>query len=411
MTTVVATIDRPVVRQRSRAFTWLWLAFGSGSLADGIYQVALPIAALRAGGGAGTVALVMMASRAPWLLVSLHAGVLVDRVDRRTLLLAVSGGRFALLASTAGLITAGWGGAPLLVAVAFLMGAGETVFDTALHSTTPRVIAPEDLEKANGRLQATETIAAQFFGPSVGGVIVGIAVGAAFGATGVLFLAALLALRGLRVPAVARPERAERVGAAAWTGLKALCKNRTLLTYSLGGCAVNCGFAAYYAALPVVALGAGPLHVTAGGYGLMLAAAGIGGLATSLSAPSLIRRAGARGSIAVAAVLLAAGLAVPGLLPKTPIVVIGLMATGAVVLISVVTVSYRQRAVPDHMLGRVTAAYRMFTFGGLPLGSALAGVVGTVAGSSLVFPIAGALVIVAGVAMTLVSPKLEEQLA
>jgi MFS family permease len=393
-------------RARGRPFAWLWASFGASCLADGIYQVALPVTAVHFGAGPGTVALVLMASRAPWLIVSLPAGVLVDRVGRRLLLLAVSGARFSLLAGVTVLLTADVGSNWLLVALAFLMGTAETVFDTALHSTTPRVVHTGDMEKANSRLQATETVASQFAGPSVGGAIVGLAVAVAFGATAVLCLATVVAVSGLRIrPATAAGPAWERVGPAVRSGLTALWRDKTLLTYSIGGCAINCAFAAFFAALPVVALAAGPLHVSAAGYGLMLATAGLGGLATSAVTSALVRRLGARRCIAFAATVLAAGFAMPGIVPRPAAVVVGLVATGAVVLTSVVTVSYRQRAVPDHLLGRVTAAYRMIAFGGLPLGSALAGVIGTVKTPYAVFPVAGVLVVGAGAAMALATPR------
>jgi len=402
--TAVASLP-PSTATGNRPFTRLWGAFGAGTLADGIYQVALPVAALHLGGGAGSVALVLMAARAPWLVASLHVGVLVDRVDRRRLLLLVSGVRFAVLALLAVLLTAGWGSIAALAAVALTLGVCETIFDTALHSSTPRVVPGERLEAANSRLQATETVANRFLGPALGGVLAGAATAAAFGAVGALYLAAFTALLGLRIPHVPPPAARESVGRALRTGLTVLWRDRPLLSYALGGCAVNCGFAAYYVALPILALEPGGLGLTAGGYGLLLAVGGIGGLLTSMASPALARRYPVRRCIAASAVLLAAGLAVPAVTDRVPLVALGVVATGAVVLISVVTVSYRQRAVPDEMLGRVTAAYRMFAFGGLPLGSGLAGLIGGFGSSRLVFPVAGALVVVAGAAMTLATPR------
>lgn len=382
-------------------FLWLWGCFTSSSLADGVYQVALPVAALQVGGGPTGVALVLAASRAPWVLLSLHAGVLVDRADRRRLLTAVTTTRVVLLLGLAGLLGAGIDALGLLVVAAFVMGASETIFDTALHSTTPRVTQVSELEWANGRLQATEMVANQFVGPSLGGVLAGLALSCAFGSTAALYLAALLALTRLRVPPMASSGPEQSIHEAVRAGCRALVRDRTLFTYALGGGVVNCGFAAFYAALPVLALGPGPLGLTAARYGLLLAAPGVGGLVVGVLATPVLRRLGSRRTLLVASAALAAGFAAPGVVPRTPYVAVGLVATGLVVLTNVATVSYRQRAVSDHLLGRVTAAYRLFAFGGLPLGSALAGVLMGLGSPRVVFLVAGALVLMAGCSMAL----------
>lgn len=382
-----------------RAFGHLWAAFGLSSTADGIYRVALPVATLALGGGPVAVAGVMAASRAPWVLLSLHAGVLADRVDRRQLLRAVSTGRVVLLLAAAVLVSADLASVAVLIVVAFAMGAGETVFDTALHSSTPGVVEPRSLERANSRLQTTEMVANEFIGPPVGGLLAGIALGYAFGATALLYVAALVALGGLRLRPAPTPQVSSDTRIR--SGLRALAADRTLLTYAAGAGTMNCAFAAFYVALPLVALEDGPLGLRPEEYGLLFAFTGVGGVLAGLTAPALLRRIGPRRALAVGSSVLAVGLAAPGLALSTPVLCVGLLASGMVVLTSVTTVSYRQRVVPDHLLGRVTAAYRLLAFGGLPLGSVLAGVVAALGSPRAVFLLAGVLALLAGAAMTL----------
>lgn len=384
----------------SRALTLLLAAFGLSSLADGVYRVALPVATIAMGGGPAEVAVVMAASRAPWVLASLHVGVLVDRVDRPQLLRAVSLARVLLLLLTVGLVDGGIGGAAALATIAFAMGVGETCFDTALHSTTPHVVASADLEKGNSRLQMTEMLANEFVGPPLGGVLAAVAVAYAFGASAVLHIAVLLALAGLRVVRHAPPASShEPVGAQIGAGLAFLVRDRTLLTYAVGAGVINCGFAAFYVALPLVALDADGLALDPAQYGLLFVCTGVGGLVAGSLAPRLLRRTGSRTALAGGTAVVGVGFAAPGLVLSTPVVCSALVAAGVVVLTSIATVSYRQRAVPDALLGRVTSAYRLFAFGGLPVGSGLAGVVGATTSPRWVFPAAGVLVVLAGIAM------------
>ncbi|MEU7028062.1 MFS transporter [Streptomyces sp. NPDC046275] len=393
---------RPAPRRRENPFLSLWGSAGSATLADGIYQVALPIAALRLGSGPESVAVVYTATRLPWALVALHAGVLVDRMDRRLLMLVANAVRTLMLVAGALVVTLDAGGVGALAAVAFVLGVAETVGDTAMHSITPRVVPEAELERANSRLQATELVTNLFLGPSLGGVLAGLALGWAFGAVALLYLAAALsAARLARVPP--RPA-ADAARATVRDGLAFLFTRPRLAVYAVGVGMLNVAYGAFQTAMPVIALRPGPLYLTEAQFGLLLGSAGLSGLAAGLLAPAVLRRIGSRTSMLLGVGGLATGIALPGLTDGLPLVVTGMVCTGLLVLVNVVTVSYRQRAVPDHLLGRVTAAYRLLAFGGLPLGSALAGVVGAAASPHTVLVGAGVLVAGAGLVMTAVTP-------
>ncbi|SES33248.1 MFS transporter [Lentzea albida] len=388
-----------------RSFQWLWASAGSATFADGIYQVALPIAALQLGGGPAAVATVYTAARLPWALTALHAGVLVDRFDRRKIMIIANVVRTLMLLCGAAVVVFG-GGVLALAAIAFVLGVAETAGDTAMHSITPRVVGKDQLERANSRMQATELVTRFLVGPAVGGLVAGIALGFSFGAVALLYTAAAVSA----VTLVTRDEPSTAPAKfSVREGLAFLFTRRRLAVYALGVGLVNAGYAAFQTALPIVALGDGPLGLTAAQYGLLIGASGVSGLVLGLCAPALVRWLGNRGTLLVGQGVLAVGIATAGLTLSLPLVVLGIAGTGFLVLGSVITVSYRQRAVPDHLLGRVTAAYRLLAFGGLPLGSALAGGLGAISSPRVVLIAAGALVLVAGVGMAAVTPAHEEE--
>lgn len=407
MTTVIAAAAGGRVAaarpgRLGRPFGWLWASAGGSTFADGIYQVALPIAALELGGGPAAVAIVYTATRLPWALVALHAGVLVDRFDRRKLMVAANIARTLTLLAGALVLTLHVGGIAALAVLALILGTLETVGDTAMHSITPRVVSKRNLERANSRMQSTELVTNLLIGPSIGGLLAGIALGWSFGAMAVLYTAAAVtAVRLVTRPGLAMPRDSRTT---VRDGLAFLFSQRTLAVYAVGVGMVNAAYAAFQTMLPLVALGDGPLGLTSAQYGLLVGAAGASGLLIAVAAPALVRRIGNRSALLAGQSTLAAGIAVPGVTGNLSLVVAGMMLTGSIVLGSVITVSYRQRAVPDHLLGRVTAAYRLMAFGGLPLGSAVAGAAGVLASPQVVLVGAGLLVVAAGVMMAAATP-------
>ncbi|MGW7343657.1 MFS transporter [Streptomyces sp. NPDC054854] len=407
MTATPTRTSPPATQRLGRPFMWLWHACAGSNLADGIYQVALPLAAVQQGAGAGGVALVTAMSRAPWLLFALFSGLLVDRMDERRLMRWVNSGRVVLLGATAVLLTMGTVHIAVLAIAAFLLGIGETVFDTAFHTTTPSLVRPEQLERANSRLQTAEITTNQLMGPPLGGMLVGLSAGLAFGATAVLYLGTVAALVALPSrPAETAPPGVPSSGVFRdiRTGLLFLIRDRTLLVYALGVGALNLAWAAAYATLPVFAIAPGPLDLSSASYGLLLMIAGVSGMIVGLLSPTATSRLSARWNLGLGLTGMAGGFLLPALLPTVAALGVGLGATGLLILINVVTVSYRQRAVPQHLLGRVTSAYRFIAFGALPLGAAVAGVVGSHFGSRPVLAMAAAIVTCAAVPLVLCTP-------
>jgi MFS family permease len=374
-------------------FVALWGSTTASNLADGLFQVALPLLALTLTRSPGLIAAVTFALTLPWLLLALPVGALVDRVDRRRTMLAANLVRVVGLALLTAAVTLGVASLPVLYLVAFVMGIAEVAADTAAQALLPAVVAPQQLEGANARLLGAQTIANAFAGPALGGALAGIAVWLALGSSGGLYAAAavgLALLRGTFRPASGDQRR--RLGAEIGEGLRFLLRHRLLRTLAVIVFVMNLGWASWLAVLVVYAVRPGPMGLSQFGFGLLFTAIGAGGVAGTLLTTPALRLLGRRWAI---------GADIPAtvVMMATPALTANRWAVGGAAFVggvgatmwTVLVTSIRQQAVPDRLLGRVSSAWRLFSFGAAPVGSALAGVIAQAADVRAVFAAAAVL--------------------
>jgi MFS family permease len=150
-----------------RNFSRTLAASGFANLADGVFQVALPLLAVQLTRSPALIAGVTVAARLPWLAAPV-AGALADRLDRRQTMIRVNLVRTVLLGGLALAVAADQAGLAMLYAVALLLGIAETLFDTSAQSLLPAIVARDDLTRANSRLFAVELVANTFVGPPLG---------------------------------------------------------------------------------------------------------------------------------------------------------------------------------------------------------------------------------------------------
>lgn len=149
-------------------FPRLWAAETVSGFGSQVSGVALPLlAAVALGASPAQMGLLSAATTVPFLLIGLFAGVLVDRTRRRTLLVAADLLRAGLLAAIPFAWAAGWLGMELVYAVALGTGALTVIFEVAALSLLPAVVGREKLVEANGRLEASRSLA-QIGGPEEG---------------------------------------------------------------------------------------------------------------------------------------------------------------------------------------------------------------------------------------------------
>jgi hypothetical protein len=181
-------------------YATLWTAASVSFVGDGIYYTALPLLAASLSRDPLVVAAVEVAGQLPWLLFALPSGAMVDRWDRRRVLWLADAHRSLVVAALAGAILAGWASIPLLGAAGFLLSIGGTLFNPAAMSIVPAIVSrePAQLERANGRLAAAQTVGEHFLGPPVGGVLFSLARSIPFLADAVSFAASSLLIASIR---------------------------------------------------------------------------------------------------------------------------------------------------------------------------------------------------------------------
>lgn len=367
----------PAAHRLGRRFAVLWTAATVSFLGDGVTLVAGPLLVASLTRNPVLVSGAAFASSLPWLLFSLISGGLVDRLDRRQVMMMVDTVR-ALAIGVLGLaVLLDHVGIPLVYAVFFLLGTGDTLVRAAAGAIVPDVVPSALLERANGRMAASIMGTGLVSGP-LGGALYLIGAALPFlldaGSFAVAVVLLLFWLRG-SFHAAGRsqaPRRALRSEIA--EGVRWLARHRLLRTLALLMGLLNVTLMAALSVL--VLLARQRLGLDSVGYGLLFTALAVGGLVGALIGERLIRWV-------TATVTLRGGLIIETLFhlvvatSRNPWVVGVAFAVFGVhgSLWGIVATSVRQRLTPPAMLGRVNSSYLFVVAGGNAIGALLGGAV------------------------------------
>ncbi len=364
-----------------RGFRALLAAMFVANLGSGITVVAFPWLTAELTRDPLLIAGVAMAAELPWLLFSLPAGVLVDRSEHRRLISWTHVGRAAVVGLLAIAVFTGVTDLWMLYVVAFTLGALTVLNENAAQTILPRVVRPSQLNRANSNLMLADTTGGVFLGPAIGGWLLVVSATLPFALDAGLFaLAAGLMLlvtvtprhRADAKPATDAVRRALRVEMV--QGMRYFWRHRVLRQLGIFLGLLNLTSSIIVGTQVLYAqeiLGLNP-----GQYGVLFAVGAVGAAVGAGVAPTLETRLGARRVLLTtllgnSAISLAIGLT------SSAFVVGAALAVGAglAVVWNVVTISYRQRIVPEHLLGRVNSIYRLLAWGPLAVGSLLGGAV------------------------------------
>lgn len=355
------------------AYWRLWTASAISNLGDGVFVIALPLLATRLTHDPISVSLIAAFFTIPWLLFALPVGVILDRVDRRTVLVVADLCRCALVGGLA-LIAAFsdvhmW----MLWVLAFGLGAGEVFFDNGSQTILPSIVPDDQLERANGYFYATEVATNTFVGMPLGSALFAFAVWLPFGIDAASFaVAAVLAasLRGSFRPSATRST--DSLTTDLRGGLRWLLDHRVLRNLALVVTLMNLAFAATQATFVLFAKNV--LHVSDRSFGPLVAVIGAGSLLAGLIGGKLVGAFGRRTTMLVAGASPAVTSVVIGLFPHTWLVIA--MTTVQAFMTttwSILAVSLRQQLVPGHLFGRVNGVYRWISTGAMPIGALIGG--------------------------------------
>ena len=369
---------------RNRNYRLLFSAAAVSNLGDGIAMLAFPWLATLITRDATLIALVAAMTRLPWLLFSLPAGVITDQFDRRRLMVQADMLRLILTVGVVGLVLSA-PALPLpdssgqvlpliagLCAAAFLLGSAEVVRDNAAQTAMPSIVEKSELEQANGQLWSIEQIMGQFIGPPLAGVLIALAVpvpfmvnACAFGVAAWFMWQVVLSPR----PPVVLPK-------GFWKQMKEgidwMRGHALILRLAIMLGALN--FATMMSATILVLLSQEVFGLTAYGHGFLLTAGAAGGVFGGLLGPRIARALGAQSTVLLTLFVFPLPFGILALTGNAYVAGAALfveMFTG--MTWNVVTVSLRQRLIPDGLLGRVNSIYRFFGWGTIPLGAMFAG--------------------------------------
>jgi len=387
-------------------FPRYWLSSFLPDFGDGVRLAAFPLLAVHYTRSPTAVAAITAVQGLPWLVLGAGAGVIVDRTDRRRVMVAMNIVQAVTMAALVAAILAHGAGLWLIYLAAFVTGIAAGLRGTAASASVPRLVKPADLDQANGRLIAGRIVGNELAGPAAGGLLFGLAAVLPFAVNaGTLGIAVLLLLT---LPGVFQPEprgpgpapvsRAVSVRRDLAEGIRWLLHHRDVRDLTIAVGVISAMDAAWFAVfvLYVVQI----LHLRPGAYGVLLAIGALGGIATGAAGARLTRRLGPWPSLLLAGLTMAVTQAALGLTSSVIIAALTQFASsGAFALFNMTAVTMQQRRVPAALLGRVTSLYGTVARGTEALGALAGGALAAVAGIRAPM-LAGALPI-AGVAALL----------
>ena len=330
------------------------------------------------------IGLLNAADTLPFLIVGLPAGVWIDRLRRRPILIVGDLGRAVLLASIPVAYVVGVLSILQLYVVGFMVGVLTVFFDVAYQSYLPALVERERLVDGNAKLEISRSAAA-VAGPPVGGALVGILTAPiAIFLDALSFLASAAFLFAIRKPeSVPEPhldETGERVGMvrSIREGLAYVATHRLLR--SIAACTAVGNLFGNLAFAVLILYLVRELGLTPGTIGLVFGIGSFGFLIGALLPERVQRRVGLGPTIVVSAAL--DGLALfliplaPPAMPIPFLIASGFIVGVGQVVYNVSQVSLRQAITPDNMLGRMNATMRFIVFGTIPVGAVIGGALG-----------------------------------
>jgi MFS family permease len=395
----------------NRDFNWLWFGKAFSEMGSGVTLLAVPLIAVRLlGASTFQVSTLQVANNLAFLLAALPVSTLIDRHRRRALMIGADTARALLLCLAAGVALAGHMDVVGLFVIIVLVGVGTVVYEGASQALIPRIVPPDQLVQANGRLSATWS-AALVTGPAVGGLLfatLGVTKALLFDvATYVVSIGCMLCVRvDVQPTASSAPQSVgSGPGTGLFAGIRYIWRDRPLATLIGAGTSLNF-FVQFVFAVEVVFL-VRYLRIPIGLVAIPFSIAALGGIAGGMKAGWLAEKLGSARVLYLVPVgtvwmLLLVPVARPGW--GVALYVLGVTGffTGAAVLGSG-SDAYIQATCPEGIVGRIASSSRWATWGIMPVGALTGGLLAAALGVRTVLLI-GAIGAWASVLAVIASP-------
>jgi MFS family permease len=368
---------------RHADFMKLWAGQTVSLLGSQVTFLGLPlVAALTLQATPAQMSYLSAASTAAPLLLGMFAGVWIDRRRRRSIMIAADLARALLIGLIPLGALLGFLRLEMLIAVGFLSGAFSFLFDTSYRAYLPSLVSRHQLVQANGRLEASYSLA-NIAGPGLAGVLVEwLTAPFALLVDAFSYLVSALSLGAIRTmePAPISTGYRMKIWQEIKDGLNVILRSPVLKPIAISSLTLN--FAGgFYAALLVLyitrVLGLDALFL-----GSMYAVGSLSGLGSAILGKRIMLRFGLGWTIIGSAILIGFGWSfIPAsgsvTVPQVVIIVGMLFAGFGNTTYNIHITSLAQSIVRPHLLGRYNATMNFFALGLLPLGSLIAGALGT----------------------------------
>jgi MFS family permease len=364
--------EKPRSLWRNRDYMLLWSGQTISATGTGISGIAFPLLMLALTHDASAAGIAGALRALPYLFLSLPVGALIDRWNRKLVMILCDSGRALALGSIPVAYELGVLTLTQLYIVALVEGTLFVLFDIAEVACLPRVVPKAQLPAATGQNQATGGIATLISQP-LGGAIFGIGQFLPFVGDAVSYVVSVVSLMFIKTRFQTERTRERRRlvteirEGLVWLWRQPLIRYMAFLTGSL-----NFVFGGAFLCIIVLAqqMGASPFQI-----GLIGAISSVGGIVGSIVGATIQKRFSF--GFVIISTLIIQGIAWPLQLLAPNVYVLG--AIGAAIFLmgpiyNVVQFSYRIALIPDRLQGRVNSTFRLLAYGFIPIGSALAGV-------------------------------------
>ncbi len=364
--------NRPVSLWRNLDYMLLWSGQGVALIGTEVAQLAFPLLILALTGSPAQAGFAGALRALPYVFFSLPAGALIDRWDRKRVMIICDAGRALSMASIPFALALGHLTIIQLYLVSTIEGTLFVFFNIAEVACLPNVVAKEQLPAATA--QNTVTMSTSFLlGPSLGGFLFTVGRAFPFLANAVSYTVSVISLLFIKTKFQRERVAAQRklwveIGEGlTWLWRQPLIRFMAVLTG--GGNFLGAG------TILIVIVLAQQQHASSFIIGLIFAIGGIGGILGALISTSIQKRF-SFGRVIISAVWIWALLMALYAIAPNPLALGIIIAATLIVapIYDVVQFSYRLALIPDELQGRVNSVFRLVAFGGQPLGLALTGI-------------------------------------
>ncbi|MFK7917533.1 MAG: MFS transporter [Ilumatobacter sp.] len=364
---------------------------------DGIRLAALPLLAAQLTSSPLVIATVTAAQYLPWFSFAPVGGVVVDRWDRRRVIVGTQAFRGLVMVALAMLVLVDAVAVWHLCIVAFVITAGEILVDPAIVALVPTVVDDEDLDRANGRISSAEIITNDFAGPPVGAAAFAWAPWIPLVVDAVSYLGSTFPFSRLPKQAV-QPRGTLAFRADAKAGFSFLRSHPLLGPFTLSQVVYYFGVSSGLSLM--VVLVTQEIGESSFMFGIVLAAGAVGAVGGSLAGSGVARALGRRvtlaGAVALQGLALIAAMWVGA---GWQLAVIWFLAGFPTGVQRPVARSLQQRLTPNDLLGRVNISARALTRGVIIIGALSSGAIASALGVRWAFAMGGAVELTAALAM------------